>query len=74
MYVALFKLTGTGPATVSATFAEIGLPAGVTSAAMVDLWSGTTLPAKAMGKVAATLSPCSQMSEGPCCALYKLVY
>ena len=58
-------------ALVSATFAELGLPAGVTSANVTDLWSGGSL-AKAKGSVGARLSPCSTKSAGPCAALLRL--
>jgi hypothetical protein len=79
VYVGLFSLAGSGgggggvaaAVPVSATFAELGLPAGVTSANVTDLWSGDTL-AQAQGGVSAALSPCSSKSAGPCAALLRL--
>ena len=77
MFIGLFRLTNStggssGPtAPVSATFAELGVPTGITSTSVTDLWSGAAL-ATAKGSVAAMLSPCSRMSTGPCAALLRL--
>ena len=70
LYVGLFSLTGPA-APVSATFSELGLPSGVASAKVADLWSGSAL-AEAEGSVSADLSPCSKKSSGPCVALLRL--
>ena len=70
LYVGLFSLSGP-PATVGATFAELGVPSGVTSAKVSDLWTGSAL-AEAEGSVFADLVPCSKKSSGPCAALLHL--
>jgi hypothetical protein len=71
LYVALFKLTG-APSPVSATFAELGVPAGAKVTA-VDSWTGAAV-ALSGTSVSKSLSPCSTKSEGACCALMLLTF